>query len=659
MTNKRRVAIQGVGPEVDCGRYAIKRVLGEQVVVQAVVFAEGHDRVFARLLYRQAGQEGWQRAAMEAMGNDRWEGSFVVEALGYYEYTVEGWVDRFGTWQEALEKKYDAGQAVGVELTMGAALLGEAAARVGGEAAKELAQWAEALVGAKDENEAVAAALSEEVGAWMREHADEEAMTRYGRRLRVWVDRALAGFSTWYELFPRSCGRGAGKHGTLQDVAAELERVAQMGFDVLYLPPIHPIGRTNRKGRNNVVKAGAEDPGSPWAIGGPEGGHKAIHPALGTVEDFRELVKRTRGYGLEVAMDLAFQCTPDHPYVQEHPEWFRWRPDGTVQYAENPPKKYEDILPINFETEDWRALWEELKSVVVYWLGQGVRIFRVDNPHTKPFAFWEWLIEEVRREHPEVMFLAEAFTRPTVMAMLAKVGFTQSYTYFTWRNTAYELRQYMEELTGTGLAEYFRPNFWPNTPDILPQYLQYGGRAAFVVRLVLAGTLSSNYGIYGPAFERCEDRAVEGKEEYLDSDKYEIKDWSAGERPDISAVVERVNRARRENAALQRTNNVVFCECENEMLLAYCKVTEDLSNIVMVVVNLDSHHRQVGWMRTPLEHLALEAHQPYLAQDVLSGDRYLWQGEWNYVELDPATMPAHVMVLRRRLRREMDFDYFM
>jgi starch synthase (maltosyl-transferring) len=432
-----------------------------------------------------------------------------------------------------------------------------------------------------------------------------------------------------------------------------------MGFDVLYLSPIHPIGQTHRKGRNNSSSVAPADPGSPWAIGSALGGHKAIHPQLGSFEDFQHLVRKATEHGLETALDLAFQCSPDHPYVKEHPEWFRWRPDGTVQFAENPPKKYEDILPLNFETAQWRELWEELKSIVLFWIDRGIHIFRVDNPHTKPFRFWQWLIGEVRREHPETIFLSEAFTRPKVMLRLAKAGFNQSYTYFTWRNTKWELEQYIRELTQTEIGEYMRPNFWPNTPDILPQYLQYGGRPAFIIRLILAATLSASYGIYGPAYELGITKALEGKEEYLDSEKYEIKQWDWNARGNIRAVIERVNRIRRRNPALQRIRNIELYPIDNEAMLCYGKTSADKSDIIITVVNIDPHHRQSGWVRLPLERLEIDPHTPFLAHDLLTDDRYIWQGEVNYVELDPRLMPTHILHVQKRLRRETDFDYFV
>jgi starch synthase (maltosyl-transferring) len=468
----------------------------------------------------------------------------------------------------------------------------------------------------------------------------------YPKELVVSVEREKAGFSTWYEMFPRSCAGEPGRHGTFKDCEARLPYIASMGFDVLYLPPIHPIGHTGRKGKNNVVTANPNEPGTPWAIGSEEGGHKAIHPELGTLEDFRHLVNEAKRHGIEIALDIAFQCSPDHPYVKEHPGWFRWRPDGTVQYAENPPKKYQDIYPLNFDTEDRQALWEELKSVVTFWAEQGVRIFRVDNPHTKPFNFWEWLIAEVKKEYPEAIFLAEAFTRPKIMYRLAKLGFTQSYTYFTWRNTKSELAEYLVELTQTEVKDFFHPNFWPNTPDILHEYLQTGGRPAFMTRLVLAATLSPGYGIYGPAFELMENVPREkGSEEYLNSEKYEIKRWDIERKDSLRDFIARVNRIRRENPALRSNRNLWFNATDNDNLLCYSKHTGDLSNIILVVVNLDPHNTRSGRINVPIKAWGLDPAQPCQAHDLLNDAGYAWREEWNHVELNPGVCPAHIFLV--------------
>ncbi len=655
---RQRVVIGSVRPQIDGGRFPIKRTPGEPVAVSADVFGDGHDVIRVEMLCRRKEQQIWTIQEMAHQGNDEWTAQFEVTALGGYCYTVRAWIDHFGTWQSDLRKKREAGQDVKVQLTMGGEMLRETAKHAEPSDGEKLRKWAKVLQSTKDIDAAARLAQSEELTGLVQKCPDRSFSTTYRAELPVLVDRPEAVFSAWYEFFPRSFGQG-NKHGTFRDCESLLPEIAKMGFDVVYLPPIHPIGQSHRKGKNNATACGRTDPGSPWAIGSIKGGHKTIHPQLGSPADFRRFVKKAKAQGLEIAMDLAFQCAPDHPYVKAHPEWFRWRPDGTVQFAENPPKKYEDILPLNFESKKWKALGEELKSVVLFWVEQGIRIFRVDNPHTKPFAFWQWLIEDVRNKSPDVLFLAEAFTRPKVMQHLAKIGFDQSYTYFTWRNTKRELKQYIQELTQTEVGEYLRPNFWPNTPDILPQYLQYGGRAAFIIRLVLAATLSASYGVYGPAFELCVSEAVEGKEEYLDSEKYEIKQWNWNKKGNIRGVVERVNRIRRQNPSLQSIRNIRLHAIDNENMLCYGKMTEDRSNVTVTVVSLDPHHKQSGWVQLPLEALGIDPHQPYLMHDLLTDDKYIWQGQANYVELDPRVMPAHILCLRKKLRRETDFDYFL
>jgi starch synthase (maltosyl-transferring) len=657
-----RLVIGKVRPEVDGGRFPIKRVAGELVEVSADIFADGHDVLSARLLHRRAENERWTEVPMSELGNDRWRASFRVSAQGHHFYTVQAWIDPFLTWRRDLLKRVEAGQESAIDLLVGAEIVDQAAQRAAGAEAEELSACAAALrKEAKTElRSAVSRALDERIAALAEKHADRDTGTTYGRELRVVVDREKARFSTWYELFPRSCGPEPGRHGTFRDVIARLPYIAGMGFDVLYLPPIHPVGRAYRKGKNNVTTPLDEDLGSPWAIGSAQGGHKAIHTELGTFEDFHALIEAAREHGIEVALDLAFQCSPDHPYVKEHPEWFRIRPDGTVQYAENPPKKYEDIVPLNFDTEDWRALWEELKSVVLFWIGHGVRIFRVDNPHTKPFRFWEWLIGEVNRDYPDVLFLAEAFTRPKVMYELAKRGFSQSYTYFAWRNTSWDLKQYFTELTQTGVREFFRPNLWPNTPDILAEYLQFGGRPAFLARLVLAATLGASYGIYGPAFELCENRALRpGSEEYLDSEKYQLRHWPI-ERPDsLREFIGLVNRIRRENSCLQSNDRLRFHAVDNDQLIAYSKSSDDGASVILVVVNLNPYQTHSGWVEFSPEGVEGDGQQAYQVHDLLTGARYFWQGARNYVELNPNVSPAHIFRVRRRVRTERDFDYFL
>ncbi len=657
-----RVVIENVSPEIDGGRFPVKRTVGEKVTVTADIHTDGHDLIAAVLLYKNHGDAAWRETPLRELGNDRWAGSFPVTSLGRAIYTVTAWVDRFGSWRRDLDKKAEAGQDVRVDLLVGAMLVEEAAARAKGPDREALREAADALK-VKDEAEAAEAvqrALDEGLLRRMGGYPDRRYATLYERELEVVVDREKARFSTWYELFPRSCSPVPGKHGTLRDVVLRLPYIAGMGFDVLYLPPVHPIGRTHRKGKNNVAVAGPDDVGSPWAIGSEEGGHKAVDPALGTLEDFRHLVAKAGEYGLEVAIDIAYQCSPDHPTVTEHPEWFRHRPDGTVQYAENPPKKYQDIYPFDFETEHWRELWEELSSVIRFWIDQGVRIFRVDNPHTKPYTFWEWLIAGVKEEFPETIFLAEAFTRPKVMNRLAKAGFTQSYTYFTWRNSKWELMDYFEELTQTEMREYFRPNLWPNTPDILTEQLQFGGRASFMARLVLAATLGASYGIYGPAFELCENRPLApGREEYLDSEKYEIRHWDI-ERPDsLKEFIGVVNRIRREIPCLQADGNLAFHPVENEQMIVYSKATDDLSSIILMVVNLDPHNTQSGWVDLPMDRLGLDPAVPFQGHDLLSGARYIWHGGRIYFQLNPAEVPAHIIRIRRKVRTERDFDYFL
>lgn len=657
----RRIVIESLTPCVDGGRFAVKRVAGERIVVEADVFADGHDAVSCAVLHRTESESEWRRLRMRPLGNDRWRAAFEVTEVGRHLYTVAGWVDHLETWRGDLAKKHAAGQDVSVDLERGASLIRERAARAAGESRRRLEHWAQSLIApGTGAQERIERAEDASLHALAWGYPDPAAVLTLEPALPVIVDRERARYSSWYELFPRSTVIGdQHAHGTLRDCEARLSYVAALGFDVLYLPPIHPIGVTERKAPNNRPSTSPADPGSPWAIGGESGGHKAIHPDLGTLEDFRRLVARASELGIEIALDIAFQCSPDHPYVREHPEWFLKRPDGTIQYAENPPKKYQDIYPFHFETPAWRELWSELASVVEFWVDQGVRIFRVDNPHTKPFAFWEWLIARVKRRTPEAIFLAEAFTRPKVMYRLAKVGFTQSYTYFAWRNTGRELEQYLTEITRPPASEFFRGSLWPNTPDILTEYLQYGGRAAFIARLVLAATLGASYGIYGPAFELMEHAAREpGSEEYLDSEKYQIRSWDLDRADSLKELVALVNRIRREHRALQSDAGLVFHRTDNETLLAYSKATPDRADAILTVVNLDPHHAQSGWLDLDLEALGLDPGQPFQAHDLLSGARFLWRGARNFVLLDPERGPAHVLHARRRVRTERDFDYF-
>ncbi|NIR52678.1 MAG: DUF3416 domain-containing protein [Phycisphaerae bacterium] len=656
---RKRIVIENVKPEINSGRYPIKRVLGEKVTVEADVFGDGHDEVVAVLLYRKDNKRKWHEVPMEFIVNDRWQAEFTMEEIGRYYYTIQGWIEHFQTWRKDLRKKYEAGQDVKLELLIGAEHVDKVAERAPTGPTKKLKSYIETLRNDTDIEAAVSLALDEELASVVSQYPDKSFAYTYEKQLEVLVERKKALFSTWYEIFPRSFSTKPGNHGTFKECERLIPEIAEMGFDIIYFPPIHPIGTTKRKGKNNSPVSEPDDPGSPWAIGSKDGGHKSIHRQLGTVNDFKRFVKRANEHGIEVALDLAYQCSPDHPYVKKHPGWFRWRPDGSVQFAENPPKKYEDVLPIDFETEQWRELWEELKSVVLFWIDKGVHIFRVDNPHTKPFVFWEWLISDIKQDYPDVIFLSEAFTRPKVMYRLAKLGFTQSYTYFTWRNTKQEFTDYLTELTRSDVRNFFRPNFWPNTPDILPEHLQYGGRPAFMTRLVLAATLSSNYGMYAPAFELCINEAVPGKEEYLNSEKYEIKQWDRDKPGNIKDLISKVNKIRKENEALQSTWNLQFYETDNDYFLAYGKVTDDQSNIVIVVVNLDSFHTQSGFVTVPIEELDISEDHPYLVHDLLSDEKYIWQGERNYIELNPEKIPAHVFLVHKRLHREQDFDYFM
>ncbi len=660
--HSRRVAIENVKPQVDCGRFPIKRTIGDRVSVTADIFADGHDVLHAVLRHRPASETKWQEVPMEPQPNDRWQGEFTVPVQGRHLYTLQAWTDRFQSWSRDLEKKFEAAQDIAVEILAGVQLIEATAARASGKDKSALSAAAGEIrkLAATDIPKAVEKSSSPELKTLMIRNADRRRATTYSRELTVIVDREKARFSAWYEMFPRSSSPQPGRQGTLRDCINRLDYVAGMGFDVLYLPPIHPIGRVNRKGKNNDEKALPDDVGSPWAIGAGEGGHKTIDPQLGTLEDFKQLVSRARQLGLEVALDLAYQCAPDHPYVKEHKDWFRMRPDGTVQYAENPPKKYQDIYPFDFETEKSQQLWEELRSVVLYWIEQGVRIFRVDNPHTKPFDFWEWLITDIKSRYPDVVFLAEAFTRPKVMYELAKLGFTQSYTYFAWRNAKWELTEYFKEITQTDVNQYFRANLWPNTPDILTDFLQQGGRPAFRLRLVLAATLGANYGIYGPAFELGENRAVRpGSEEYLDSEKYQLRSWNLESPNSLAGLITRVNQIRRENPALQGDLSLNFHAVDNDQIIAYSKMSDDLLNIIVVVVNLDAQRTQYGMVDLPLDLFHLDSGQPYQMHDLLTGAKYVWRGPRNYVELNPQKLPAHIFCIRRRVRTENGVDYFV
>jgi starch synthase (maltosyl-transferring) len=692
----RRVVIEDVSPQIDGGRHAIRRIAGDDVVVTAAIFADGKDELAARLHYRHSSDARWRLAPMLPAGNDLWSGTFRVDKLGAWRFTLLGWADHFASWAGDLKKRLaaqsnpisiealsavppnpatglnvgsnPAAQDIALALRSGAVLVREASRRARGGDAKRLQQWAENLEKLAQENRPVYDdPCDESLLELMARYPELGNAAHYDTELPVWVDRERARFSSWYELFPRSASSVPGRHGTFRDVQRELPEIASMGFDILYLPPIHPIGRAFRKGPNNSVSAPPDAPGSPWAIGdrtvqasaslgadaaGDHGGHKSIHPELGSFADFESLVTSARSQGIEIALDIAFQCSPDHPWVAEHPDWFIKRPDGSIQYAENPPKKYQDIFPLNFESPDWRGLWDELYSVFQFWIERGVRVFRVDNPHTKALPFWEWCLGELKSNYPDTIYLAEAFTRPHVMYALAKRGFTQSYTYFTWRNTKSELQSYLEEITRPPVSEFFRPNFWPNTPDILHKTLQEGGRPAFMHRVILAATLASSYGIYGPAYELAENAPApppEGKtesEEYLDSEKYEIRQRGRDQPDSLVPLISSLNRIRRENRALQSNASLHFHAIDNPQLICYSKATPDFDNTILVVVNIDSFSEQTGWTQLDLDKIGCSARESFLVDDLLSGAQYVWRDR-NYVALRPGAQPAHILRVRR------------
>src|SRR3989440_1553206 len=639
--------IENLQPVVDGGRYLVKRVAGDDLAVEADVFKDGHDVVAAALKWRKLGETHWHETPMAHVDNDRWRGVCTVYENAIYEYTVEAWTDTFRGWQHEFATKFEAGiDNLSSETLEGAALLNEAAERAANLADADRLRDLANTMRVGDPAQVNEIAHSGELQVLMATYPDRASSTQYGPAPRVLVDRTEARFAAWYEFFPRSAEGLPERGSTFRDCLPRVEAAKAMGFDVIYFPPIHPIGYTNRKGRNNSVTCEPGEPGVPYAIGSEFGGHKAIEPALGTFEDFAWLENEIRSRGMEIALDFAINCSPDHPYVREHPEWFYKRPDGTIKYAENPPKKYEDIYPLNFRCENWRALWEEMKSIILFWAERGVRIFRVDNPHTKPVAFWEFLISGVRAQYPDVIFLSEAFTKPKMMKALAKAGFNQSYTYFTWRTAKEELTEYFTELTQTDMREYFRGNLWPNTPDILPLHLQEGGRPAFMIRAVLAATLSSVYGIYS-GFELCENAALPGREEYLDSEKYQFKerDWDAP--GNIKEFIARLNTIRRQNRALQFYDNLRFYNADNGAILFYGKTTPARENVVFVVVNLDPYRRQNSMIDVPIELFGHTEGEPYQVHDLLDDSRYTWYGGRNYVELDPATRPAHIFRLRR------------
>jgi starch synthase (maltosyl-transferring) len=636
-----RIAIERVYPELDCGRFPVKRVVGDRLEIWADIFRDGHDVIGAAVLLRAADEETWREIPMRHFDNDRWTGAAVLERNTRYAYTIEAWTDVFASWRQDTVKKVDAGQNVDLDLIEGRAIVEAAASRAESADRNALRDAIESFNRTADAEERAAILLTDKMRALMGRWGAREDRSRYDKELPLTVDRPEARFAAWYEMFPRSQGTEPGRGATFQDCIARLPAVEAMGFDVVYFVPIHPIGRTNRKGPNNSLHAGPDDPGSPYAIGGREGGHTAVHPELGTIQDFRRLVAACRKAKMEVALDFAIQCSPDHPWIAEHPEWFVFRPDGTIKHAENPPKKYQDIVNVNFDSPDREGLWAELRDVLLFWVEQGVKIFRVDNPHTKPLPFWEWVIADIQRDHPDVIFLAEAFTRPKMMQRLAKAGYTQSYTYFTWRNTKAELTEYLTELTQTEMREYYRPNFFANTPDILPPFLQKGGRPAFMIRLVLAATLSTTYGIYN-GFELCENAAIPNTEEYAHSEKYEYKVWDWDRPGNIKDLITRVNAIRRENPALHEFLNLRFYGSDSDAVLFYGKSTADRTNRILVAVNLDPASPQGANLQLPLEELGIAEDASFEVEELIGGTRQRWRGRTQRIELDPHTAPAAI-----------------
>ncbi len=646
MQNQTRIIIENVTPQLDGGAFYIKRIVGQSIEVKANVFADGHDVVACSVKYKHQSDKKWQEVRMTETSNDEWVACFQVQQQGFYSYFVEGWVDYALNWQHGTERKIQDNQYVRSELLEGAeycqAILKEANA-------SEKKYLTNAINAFQEEalyTEGIAIALSSELHHIFQKYPTR-TLANKSHELKAFVDRKKALFSTWYEFFPRSASEEPGKHGTFKDCEKLLPRVAAMGFDTLYFPPIHPIGEVNRKGKNNATTAEPGDVGSPWGIGSQFGGHKATHPDLGTIADFKSLVATAKELGIEIAMDYALQAAPDHPYVKEFPQWFKWRPDGTVQYAENPPKKYQDIQPIYFESGDWKNLWKELLDVALFWVEEcGVRVFRCDNPHTKPFYFWGWLIAEIQKKHPDVLFLAEAFTRPKIMHELAKQGFTQSYTYYTWRNTKAELIEYMNELTQTEQKDFFRPNFWPNTPDILPYALQSAQESVYLHKYFLAATLSSSVGIYGPVYEYMVSEAMPGKEEYHNSEKYEVQHWDWTIQNKLITLITRINMIRYEHPSLQQTNNISFCATDNDQVIAYYKFDDDHTDETIMVCNLDPYYMKQAWVQLPLKAMGVQEGQQVKVIDLITGNSYIWDKEWNFVELHP-TLPFHLFKIQK------------
>ena len=662
MKMKSPIVITKIYPSIDCGLYPVKREQGEPLIVKATVFRDGHSTLVVHLKYREKYDEAtWTKTEMTLInpGLDIWESSFVPDKNTRYLYTVEAYTDNYQSWLKDTEKKFKAGEDISSDVIEGNKLLSHVASNAK-DTVKSQLDYFIARIQKADSHRGQLMFFSEQtLVLLMKEHGDKSDLISYEPVLEVVVDRVKARYAAWYEMFARSQGTVPGKSATFEDCKRRLPEIKAMGFDVIYLPPIHPIGVTKRKGPNNSLVAGPNDPGSPYAIGSKEGGHMAVEPGLGTIEDFEDFERKCRSYDMEVALDFAINCSPDHPYVKEHPEWFFKRPDGTIKYAENPPKKYEDIYPLNFYAPGytWKALWQEMKNILLFWIKKGVRIFRVDNPHTKPIEFWHWLITEIQGNYPDVIFLSEAFTRPPMMQALAKVGFAQSYTYFTWRNFKQELIDYLTELTQTEVSEYFRGNFFTNTPDILPQFLQEGGRPAFMIRFVLASTLSSVYGIYN-GYELCENKSIPGKEEYLNSEKYEFKVWDWNRPGNIRDYITRINRIRRENPALHLYKNLRFYHASDDNILFYGKATEDRSNIIFIAVNLDPFKTHESVISIPIQELGITEKETYELHNLITDERILCKGEQHRVTLDPEVEPAHIYRLEKWIHREKDFDYY-
>jgi len=645
MQNQKRVVIDYVYPKINNGDFYIKRVVGEIVAVDANVLGDGHDIIAASVLYKHESEKKWSEARMTLIGNDEWKAAFTVEKQGYYAYKVEAWVDYALNWQHGIQRKIEDNQHVKSELLEGIEFL-KTTSKKGNDAEKKYLENLK-LVFENEQHyqDAIKEATSKKLHDIFTKYP-EKKLANNSKEYQIYVDRLKARFSTWYEFFPRSASEQPGVHGTFKDCERLLPKVAKMGFDTLYFPPIHPIGEVNRKGKNNTTTAYEGDVGSTWGIGSQHGGHKDINQQLGSLEDFKTLIKKAKEYKIEIAMDYALQAAPDHPWVKEHPDWFKWRPDGTVQYAENPPKKYQDILPIYWESKDYKNLWQECLDTLFYWIDCGINVFRVDNPHTKPYYFWNWIINEVKAKHPDVLFLAEAFTRPKVMQQLGKQGYTQSYTYFTWRNNKQELTEYIEELTKTEQREYMRPNFWPNTPDINPYHLQGANESKYIQRYVLAATLSSNIGIYGPVFEQMIDAAIPGKEEYLNSEKFQLCHYDWYKENKLTTIIARVNQLRHQNEALQQTNNIKFCYIENNNLMAFYKWNDAKTNELLIIISLDPYYSQQGSVKMPLNELKINQEHAYQMHDLVTESVYNWYNEWNYVELHP-TLPFHIFKITK------------